>query len=147
MSIQTIRSIIAFAILIHGLAHGRAFFSLLRDAAGAGKTIPVRFWLAPSLTPRVQALLAGVFWGLSTLVFIGAALSFWGVLLPAEWWRPLVIAGALISLLGSALFSGIWPGAPTRRMSTADTVISLLFNAAILFGLLLLNWPPAAYNP
>jgi hypothetical protein len=149
MSIQTIRNIIAFAILIHGLAHGKAFFSLLADASGAsrGRTLPVRFLLAPSLSPRIQALSASVFWLLSTLGFIGAAMSFWGVLLPADVWRPLAIAGAIISSLGSILFTGIWPGAPTRKMSNADTVISLVFNAAILVGLLLLQWPPAAYNP
>jgi hypothetical protein len=67
---------------------------------------------------------------------------FWSADVPGETWRQIAIASAIISTLGSILFSGIWPGAPTRRMSTLDTVISLVVNVAILIALLLLNWVP-----
>jgi len=40
-----------------------------------------------------------------------------------------------------ALFSGIWPGAPNRRLSNIDTAIALAINAAILV-LSLVGWLP-----
>lgn len=145
MSDQTIKIIITIAIVLHALAHGRAFLSLIRDALGSGtaKTIPVRFGLAPSLSRKAAASLASVFWFLATLGFFAAAWMFWSGAQPEEAWRQIAIAAAIISTLGSLLFSGIWPGAPTKQLSTLDTVISLVFNAAILIALVLLKWPPA----
>jgi len=35
-------------------------------------------------------------------------------------WQPLAAAAAAISTLGIVLFSGIWPGAPNRKLSKID---------------------------
>ena len=144
MSPQTVKIIIALGLFLHGLAHGRASLVLLEDAAGirTGSWLPVRSWLFPSLSQRVTNLIAGLFWLLSTIGFIAASLSFWGILVPGDVWRQLAVSSAIISTLGIALFSGTWPGAPSRAMSTLDTVIALVVNAAILVALLWLNWPP-----
>ena len=143
MSPETIKTIIAIVLLLHGLAFGKAFFELLVDAAGSrrGYAVPVRFWLIPSLSSRATAILASVFWLLSTIGFLGAALSLWRSDLSAETWRQLAIPSAIISTLGIGLVSGIWPGAPTRKMSNLDTVIALVVNAAILIALVILKWP------
>ena len=40
------------------------------------------------------------------------------------------------------IFSGIWPGAPDQRLSTLDTAISLVINVAVIFLLLVMQYPP-----
>ena len=144
MSPQIIKILIAGTLLLHGLAHGRALVVLLTYAAGrdSGSSLPVRSWLFPSLAPRTAAAVASVFWFLSTIGFVAASLSFWGTLVPGEAWRQLALASSIISTVGIALFSGTWPGAPSRRLATIDTVIALALNLAVLVCLLLLGWPP-----
>ena len=144
MSPQTIKIIITAVLLLHGLAHGRALYTLLVDAAGSRTAawLPVRSWLFPSLARNRAAMIASVFYLLATIGFIAASLSFWGVLVPGELWRQLAGAAAIISTLGIVLFNGMWPGAPDRRLSNLDTVIALVVNAAILICLLWLQWPP-----
>jgi hypothetical protein len=144
MSPQTIRIIITAALLLHGLAHGRALFSLVTQATGSRTDtwIPVRSWLLPSLTPRAAAAIAAVFWLLSTVGFIAASLSFYSSSTSGELWRQLAIAASIVSTIGIALFSGIWPGAPNRRLSNLDTLIALVMNGVILVALLWLQWPP-----
>ncbi|MCJ7570218.1 MAG: hypothetical protein MUO58_22115 [Anaerolineales bacterium] len=144
MSPELIRILITAAILLHGVAHAKAFFALIANAATSGDRapVPVRSWLFPSLSPRAVALLASPFWLLSTTGFVAASLSFWGILAVAEMWRQLAIGSSVISALGIALFSGIWPGAPSRKFSALDTAIALFMDAAILVLLLWAKWPP-----
>ncbi len=146
MSPELIRILITAALLLHGVAHGRAFLALIVDAVRSGSrtALPVRLWLLPSLSLRSAALLASPFWLLSTIGFSLASLSFWGILEGAELWRQLSIASSIISILGIALFSGIWPGAPSRKFSALDTAIALVMNMAILVLLLWIKWPPEA---
>jgi hypothetical protein len=146
MSPEITRIVITAVLLLHGVAHGRAFFCLAATASGGGSQvwIPVRFWLFPKASKQTAAAIAAVFWLLATIGFIAAALGFWGFILPGAYWRQLAILSAIISTLGTVLFSGIWPGAPDKRLSTADTVISLVVNVAVLVALLVLQWPPLA---
>ena len=146
MSDQTIQFLIVAVLLLHGIAFARATGTLLvqwRSRSNSG-WLPLRFWLYPSLSAPATAALAFFFWLLSTIGFIGAAMAFWEILIPGELWRQLAIGGAIISTIGIILFSGIWPGAPTKRMSQLDTVIALVVNVAILVCLLWLEWPPVS---
>jgi hypothetical protein len=146
VSPDLIRILITAGLLLHGVAHAKAFFALLRDAAtsGARTAVPVRAWIAPSLPPRAAALLAASFWLVSTLGFIDASLTFWGILPTGHDWRQMAIVSAITSSVGSVVFSGIWPGAPSRKLSILDTAIALVVNAAILALLLGAGWPPQA---
>ncbi|HLC05428.1 MAG TPA: hypothetical protein VJK02_20520 [Anaerolineales bacterium] len=146
MSPQIIRIVITGALLLHGLAHGTAFIALITDATRSGRQppVPVHAWLLPSLSLRTTAIIAAPFWLLSTMGFIAASLAFWGLFELGESWRQLAVASSVISTLGIALFSGIWPGAPNGRLSNVDTAIALVMNAAILFFLLWAEWPPQA---
>jgi hypothetical protein len=56
----------------------------------------------------------------------------------------MAIVSAIISSVGIVVFSGIWPGAPSRKLSILDTAIGLVVNAAILALLLGAGWPPQA---
>ena len=143
MVLDIARILIAGTLALQGFVHAVASFALINDArrSEGQPSLPVRSWLLPSLAPRTAALIASLFWLLATIGFFATALSFWESLLPGETWRQLAAASALISTLGIALFSGIWPGTPNRKLSNIDTAIALGINAALLL-LLLLGWLP-----
>jgi hypothetical protein len=128
-------------LLIQAVSHGVATYALIKDASQmeSQPPVPVRTWLLPSLSLRISAIIALVFWLLATAGFTAAALSSTGSLLPADIGQPLAIAASAVSTLGIVLFSGIWPGAPNRKLAKIDTVIALILNAAILV-LALVGW-------
>lgn len=146
MSPEIIKILITAILLLHGIAFGRASITLLIVAAGrrSGDWIPMRSWLFPSISMRAASGIAFFFWFLSAVGFLAASWSFWSSLTSFGSWRQLAIVSAVISTLGIALFSGIWPGAPSRRLSSIDTIIALVVNLAIFVCLLLLQWPPTA---
>ena len=127
-------------LAIQAFSHGVAFFALLGDARSDDKpALPVRSWLLPALSHRTAAWIASIFWLLAMLGFIIAAISIWDSLPIGVPWQQLAAAAAVISTLGIVLFSGIWPGAPNRKLSKIDTTIALVINAAILV-LLVVRW-------
>ena len=139
---EIIKILITGILFLQAFAHGVAFVALVNDARSAGQpAVPVRSWLLPTLAPRTAALVASLFWLLATIGFVAIALTFWEATIPAEQWRQLAAATAIISTLGIALFSGIWPGAPNRKLSSIDTAIALAINVALLV-LLLVGWLP-----
>ena len=79
-------------------------------------------------------LTANILWSLATVGFLLSLLAFLGIILPAQWWRPLAVIFALVSLLGLVLFLGNWPA--------FNTVGAIGFNLAVLVALLWLHWPP-----
>jgi hypothetical protein len=143
MSAETIRILVTAALFLHGVAHGRAFIALLYQLMGSlpASWLPVRSWLFPSTSGKAVAGVASPFWLLSTVGFIAAALSFWGILIPPDVWSQVVGPAAIISTLGIILVSGIWPGAPNQKLSILDTIIALILNCAILVTQLWLHWP------
>lgn len=144
MSTQTIQIIITAVLALHGIAFARGAYTLFVQWLSRSNHgwLPLRFLPYPSLSAPATAAIASFFWLLSTIGFIGSALGFWGTLVPGEYWRQLAIGGAIISTIGIILFSGIWPGAPSKSMSQLDTAIALVVNVAILVALLWLEWPP-----
>jgi hypothetical protein len=143
MSAQTIKILVTAVLFLQGVAHGRAFVALVYQFLGRlpRSWLPVRSWLFRSMSSRSVAGVASLFWLLSTIGFIAAALSFYGILIPPEVWSQVVVPAAIISTLGSILISGIWPGAPNRKLAVLDTIISLVVNFAILVAQLWLHWP------
>jgi hypothetical protein len=138
MSAQTIKLIIAGALLLHGLGHGGALAALFAHSRGmdTGSWLPARSWLFPSLATRVTTTVASIFWILSLIGFVAAALSFWGVLVPGDVWRQLALTSSIVSALGIVLFFGTWP--------TFNTLAALGVNVAVLVTQLWLHWPPQA---
>ena len=76
---------------------------------------------------RQRPRCASAFWILSLLGFVTAALSFSGVLVPGDAWRPLAVASAMVSIVGIALFFGTWP--------MFNTLAALEMNIAVLVAL------------
>jgi hypothetical protein len=138
MSDPIVKLIIAGALALHGLGHGGALGALIwigaRPGTDTGGWHAARSWLVPSLPAGTAATVASVFWILSLIGFVAAALAFWGVLGPGEAWRPLAVVSAIVSMLGIVLFIGTWP--------TFNTLAALGVNVAVLVALLGLHWPP-----
>jgi hypothetical protein len=138
MSTQTIRLLIAGALLLHGLGHGGAVGALIYIAksphSSAGDWKAAHSWLFPSLNPSTAMTIAIIFWILSMIGFVAAAMSFWGILVPGELWRQLALVSAVISAVGILLFLGNWP--------TFNTLAAQAMNLAVLVTQLWTHWPP-----
>lgn len=144
LSPRTIRIIIAGALFLHGIAHGIALGALVAQSLRGPRDarVSVQTWLIRGLSARATAAVALPFWTIATVGFLAASLSVWGVLVSGDAWRQLALVGSIVSLLGIALFSGIWPGSPTPWRSILNTAVALAMNFAVLVTQLWLRWPP-----
>jgi hypothetical protein len=126
--------------MLHGLGHGGALAALawihFQPATETGAWAAARTWAVPTLSAASATAIASAFWVVSLIGFVVAALSFWGVFVPADWWRPVGVATALVSIVGIVLFFGTWP--------MFNTVAALGVNVAVLVAVLWLQWPPAS---
>lgn len=140
MSADTARGLIFGALMIHGLGHGGAFGALMwismRPGDPTGGWHAARSWMLPALPAAAATAVASGFWIVSMVGFVAAALSFWGIVLPTDWWRVIALASAVVSLTGIILFFGTWP--------PFNTIAALAVNAAVLVSLLWLGWPADA---
>ncbi len=140
MSDQLLKLIVAGVLLLHGLGHGGAVGALIwidrRPGTNTGGWLAARSWLFPTIGARTASTVAIAFWVVALAGFVAAAMSFLGILLPAEVWRPVAVVSAAVSLLGILTFIGTWPA--------FNTLAALGMNAAVLVALLWLDWPPRA---
>lgn len=140
MSTEAVRGLVFGALMIHGLGHGGALGALLWIAARptdpSGGWQAARSWLLPALPAVTATFVAGAFWVFSMFGFVAAALSFWGIVVPGDLWRPLAIGSAVVSLVGMILFFGTWP--------PFNTIAAFAVNIAVLICLIALRWPTIA---
>jgi hypothetical protein len=122
MSAQTIRILIAGALLVHGIGHTLGFWKPARS---------LPFLNVPESTLR---LLGGIVWIVVAVGFILSSMSFYGILVPGSWWRLLAVVFAIISLVGLILFGRSWP--------IFNFICASALNIALLVSLLWLHWPP-----
>jgi hypothetical protein len=73
--------------------------------------------------------------GIASLAFIVAIASLWGIVIPSEWWRPAAVIGAVSSI---ALF--------VIYLSPLS-IVPLIADAAVLWGVLIANWTPHSLTP
>ena len=129
--------VIGGVLLVHGLGHGGALAALawirLRPQSSTGDWSAARTWLIPSLPAETAAMLASAFWLAALIGFVLAALSFWGLLLPADTWQPVALGSAVVSMTGIVLFLGTWP--------IFNTLAAVAVNMAV-FAAIWLQWPP-----
>lgn len=137
MAIDVSRLLIGGVLLIHGLGHGGALGALLWirtfPNTPTGGWLAAKSWLFPAVNAPTATNVAMAFWVVAMLGFVGAALSFWGIVIPDEMWRPLAVAGAFVSLTGMVVFFGTWPA--------FNWLASLAVNLGVLVTQLLTRWP------
>ncbi len=122
MSTQTIRILIAGALFVHGIGHTLGFWKPARS---------LPFLKVPEPTLK---LVGGIIWVLAAVGFIASSMGFYGILVPANWWRTLAVVFAVISLVGLILFGRTWP--------IFNFIGASAMNLAVLVALLWLHWPP-----
>ena len=122
MSVQTVKIVIAGALFVHGVGHTLGYF------------MPARSWLFPKLPATTMRVIANIVWTLAVIGFVLSSLSFLGVVLPSDLWRPLAVVFSIVSLLGLSLFWGMWP--------LFNTIGAFAMNIAILVTQLWIDWPP-----
>ena len=122
MSTQTLRLLVAGALLAHGIGHSLGYFK------------PAKSWLLSFMGESALRVSANVVWTVAGLGFVLSCLAFLGLGVPVDWWRPLAVIFAVVSLLGLVVFFGNWP--------VFNTIGAIGFNVAVLAALLWRHWPP-----
>jgi hypothetical protein len=138
MSTQTIKWLIAGALLLHGLGHAGVFVTLILNKAGVqtGPFTAARSWLFPSAPGMAAMVVAEIFWIVAAVGFVAAAMSFWGVLVPGDLWRQMAVPSAIVSGVGIVIFAGNWPA--------FNMLAAFAMNVAVLVTQLWTHWPPTA---
>jgi hypothetical protein len=125
--------IIAIVFFIHGIGHIMCIMPAL--GMNVTPTWNSHSWLLTDLLgQRVTNVLAVIIWLLAIIGFLLAALALLGWGVPHEWWRPLAMVSAVISLIGIVLF---WNAFATWFNKAGAITVNL----AVLIGLLLMQWP------
>ncbi len=122
MSTAMLRILIAGALFVHGVGHTLGLF------------MPARSWLLPAVGEPTLKVVSNFVWVLTAIGFLATLLGFLGVGVPGDWWRPLAVVFAFVSLFGLFLFWGTWP--------TFNVIGALSMNFAVLLTQLWFRWPP-----
>jgi hypothetical protein len=85
------------------------------------------------VTTNGQPTVALVAAGLASLAFIVAGLALWGLLVPAGWWTPALVIGALCSILLFAIYL------------SPLSVIPFVLDAIVLWGAVTQGWSVATF--
>lgn len=93
----------------------------------AGETRPVLAGIG-GLPSQSGSVVVPLLAGLSVLAFIAAGAALLGLLIPAEWFTMLVVAGSLASIALFILFAGPW------------AILPIVVDAVLLWGVLLQQW-------
>jgi hypothetical protein len=150
MSSQNIEIIITIVLLLHGLGHGGAIVALVVGSRGTptGKWLAARSWLFPRLSSRLALTIAIIFWSLSLIGFVIAALWNQGFLYSAGImqflapitaaiqtgvWGSIALISSFVSFIGITLFWGTWP--------MFNTLAAQAVNLAVIITQLWLHWP------
>ncbi|MCJ7735755.1 MAG: hypothetical protein MUQ10_00375 [Anaerolineae bacterium] len=75
---------------------------------------------------------------LYTLAFLGLAVAGAGMLMEQQWFRPVMMASAVLSFIAISLF---WDGKPSQIVEKG--IIGFAISALLIVGLLIFNWPPS----
>jgi hypothetical protein len=135
--------LLALLLIVHGLI-------VAAQSAGSfrpGSSIPNPSWLTWWPTNLGESWLltrlglertaiegfGGLLWLVGGIALVVAGLGVLGILVPAEWWRPLAIAGAAVSLF---MLLVIYPH--------PFFVLGMGASLVILIALLWAHWPSAA---
>jgi len=131
MSPDVLRIGLAVVLVFHGVGHVLFLAPALRLAGWADQT-GGSWLLGPAMGDGIAHGVGAVVWAASAILFVGAAS---GLLLTQEWWRPLVVAGAVVSLIGIVAF---WGG-----IAPSSAIAALVVDVIVLASLLVARWPSA----
>jgi hypothetical protein len=121
--------VIAVVVLAHGLGHVLFLIPALRLADWAGQT--GHSWALTATLGDIPARgIAALIWTAAIVLFtVGVA----GFVTDHDWWRPITIAAAIVSMAGLVLY---WDG-----IATSSAIFALAFDVVVLVSLTVANWP------
>lgn len=120
---------LGIVVLAHGVGHVLFLGPALRIVDWAGQT--ARSWLlTPVLGDAPARGVAALIWAATIVLFAGGV---GGFLADQAWWRAVIVAGALVSLVGIIID---WDG-----IATSSAALALAVDLLILAALLLAHWP------
>jgi hypothetical protein len=134
-----LRFVISLFIVLHGLVH-LWYFTLSQrlvefkpEMGWSGRSWIFTNFLGDSTTRS----LASVLYVLATIAFVVSGI---GILLRAEWWRPVLVGSAVFS---AAIILLLWDGG--LQLLVNKGLVGFTISVMILVALLLLKWPSAAF--
>ena len=134
-----LRFVISLFIVLHGLVH-LWYFTLSQrlvefkpEMGWSGRSWIFTNFLGDSTTRS----LASVLYVLATIAFVVSGI---GILLRAEWWRPVLVGSAVFS---AAIILLLWDGG--LQLLVNKGLVGFAVSVMILVALLLLKWPSAAF--
>jgi hypothetical protein len=145
MSSTLLLAIVAIVLFGHGIGHAMGIIPALGilDLSGSEQSLLRNWssdsWVLTDLLGDTVARVVCIGLYLAALVgFIGATLALLGWGVPREWWRPLALVSAGISLVALVLF---WNA---LILLFPHKIGALAVNGVTLVGLLVLDWPSEA---
>ena len=134
-----LRFVISLFIVLHGLVH-LWYFTLSQrlvefkpEMGWSGRSWIFTNFLGDSTTRS----LASVLYVLATIAFVVSGI---GILVRAEWWRPVLVGSAVFS---AAIILLLWDGG--LQLLVNKGLVGFTISVMILAALLLLKWPSAAF--
>jgi hypothetical protein len=134
-----LRFVISLFIVLHGLVH-LWYFTLSQrlvefkpEMGWSGRSWIFTNFLGDSTTRS----LASVLYVLATIAFVVSGI---GILVRAEWWRPVLVGSAVFS---AAIILLLWDGG--LQLLVNKGLVGFTISVMILVALLLLKWPSAAF--
>lgn len=128
-----VNTIVAIFLILHGLVHAILVMVPNPKEPGSGfATFFSQSWLSSGLGLSQSAgrSLAILLAAIATIGFIATGLALLDILVPFDWWRPLALASAVISLLLLVIFWNTY------------LIVGVLIDIAFLVALLAFNWTP-----
>lgn len=130
-----LRFIVGAFIVLHGLVHLLSFGQSWRlFELVSGMVWPDGSWaFSRPFGNEATRSLASIACILAALGFVAGGIA---ILAGQPWWRPLVVGAAAFS---AAIFILFWDGALLKLHDKG--AIAILINGAILYAVLILQWP------
>ena len=92
-------------------------------------------FVAPgSMTSFTSPSVAMAAAGIASLAFLLALFSLWGVVIPAEWWRPAAIVGSVASIVLFLIYLGPW------------AIIPIAIDLVVLWGVFIQGWTQSTFT-
>ena len=92
------------------------------------------FVAPPSMTSFTSPSVAMAAAGIASLAFLLALFSLWGVVIPADWWRPAAIVGSVASIVLFVIYLG------------PLAIVPLAVDLVVLWGVLIQGWTQSTFT-
>ena len=124
---------IGIVLILHGVGH---LLGVLAVTSLGGDNWNARSWLLTDpLGDGAAKALSVALWVIGFAVFVVGGLALLEIGFPESWWKPLAVAGAVLSLVALALFWNAFPALFPNKIG------AIAVNVTALTGILITNWP------